>query len=126
MAARTGLTKQGRESQHTLDATGPRRFLICEFDKGTPDEHAALLLYLALYAPMVLALHSGGKSMHGWFYAAGQPEDKLERWMRHAVAIGADDATWSRCQFCRMPDGRRGNGKRQTVFYFNPNALSKT
>ena len=32
MSAVTGQTKDGKESKHTLDNSGPRRFLICEFD----------------------------------------------------------------------------------------------
>jgi hypothetical protein len=129
MAAVTGLTKDGKKSKHTLDNTGPRRFLVCEFDSGDGDQkswhdqHAALLLHLASLAPMVLAVHSGGKSLHGWFYCAGQSEDKLHRFMRYAVALGADRATWLRSQFVRMPDGTRENGKRQTVFLFNPKPL---
>jgi hypothetical protein len=120
MSAVEGVTKEGKPSRHALSNTGPRRFLVVEFDKGTADEHAALLIHLAGYAPMVCALHSGGKSMHGWFYCHGQPEDRLERFMRYAVSLGADKATWTRSQFVRMPDGLRDNGKRQTVFYFNP------
>ena len=65
-----------QESKHTLANTGARRFLICEFDTGTPDEHAALLLHLGTFAPLVCAVHSGGKSLHGWFYVHGQPERK--------------------------------------------------
>ena len=120
MSAVEGVTKEGKPSRHTLSNTGARRFLVAEFDTGTPDDHAALLLHLAGYGPLVLAVHSGNKSLHGWFYCAGQPEDKLLRFMRYAVSVGADHATWSRCQFCRMPDGTRDNGRRQTVFYFNP------
>jgi hypothetical protein len=126
MSATTGTTKDGRTSKHTLDNTGPRRFLIVEFDTGTADEHAALLLHLAGYAPLVLAVHSGGKSLHGWFYCAGQPEDKLLRFMRYAVSLGGDPATWGRSQFVRMPDGTRDNGNRQTVFYYNPQPLEVT
>ena len=118
-----GTTKEGRESKHTLSNTGPRRFLIVEFDTGTADDHSALLLHLASYGPMVLAVHSGNKSLHGWFYCAGQPEDRLYRFMRYAVSLGADSRLWTRCQFCRMPDGTRENGRRQTVFYFNPQPL---
>ena len=105
--------------------TGPRRFLVCEFDTGAPDDHAALLLHLATRAPLVLAVHSGGKSLHGWFYCAGQAEEKLRRFMSYAVGIGADPATWTRSQFVRMPDGQRENGKRQVVYFFNPAPLTK-
>jgi hypothetical protein len=123
MSTVEGVTMEGKPSRHALSNTGPRRFLVVEFDQGTPDEHAALLLHLATIGPLVLAVHSGNKSLHGWFYCASQPEDRLYRFMRYAVNLGADHATWSRCQFCRMPDGRRENGKRQTVFYFNPQPL---
>jgi len=124
MSARLGRRiKDGQLSAHTLDNTGPRRFLVVEFDKGTIDEHAALLLHLASRAPLVLAVHSGNKSLHGWFYCASQPDEKLRRFMGYAVSLGADHATWSRAQFVRMPDGQRDTGKRQTVFFFNPKPL---
>lgn len=123
MIARTGKTQDGKESEHTLEATGPRRFLIIEQDQGTTDEQAAILLHLAERAPLVLALHSGGKSIHGWFAAAGQSEDRLRAFMRYAVSLGADPALWTRSQFARMPDGTRDNGKRQPIYFFNPSNL---
>jgi hypothetical protein len=123
MTAPTGLTKDGRQSSHALSNTGFRRFLICEFDKGTTDEHAALLLHLAGYAPLVCAVHSGGKSLHGWFFVFGQPDDKVLRFMRYAVSLGADHATWLRSQFVRMPDGKRDTGRQQTVFFFHPQLI---
>ena len=119
MTARTGFTQDGKESEHTLETTGPRRFLIVEQDTGTVDEQAAVLLHLAKEAPLALAVYSGSKSLHGWFYCAGQPEEKIRRFMRKAVSIGADPATWTRSQFVRMPDGTRDNGKRQTVYFFS-------
>lgn len=119
MSAVTGKTKNGKESKHALANTGARRFLICEFDSGTTDEHAALLLHLGTFAPLVCVVHSGGKSLHGWFYVHRQPEIKVERFFRYAVSIGADKATWTCSQFVRMPDGTRDNGKRQTIFFLN-------
>jgi len=126
MSALIGMTKAGRESRHTLSNTGPRRFLICEFDSGTADEHAALLFHLGTFAPLVCAVHSGGKSLHGWFYVAGQPESKAARFFRYAVSLGADRATWTPSQFVRMPDGTRDSGKRQTVFFLNFKPLQST
>jgi hypothetical protein len=153
MAALTGTTKEGHVSVHTLANTGPRRYLVIECDysvyardgktetayapmlrrlaqgnggdiPGTvADLCAAVLLHLAHYGPLVLAVHSGGKSLHGWFHCAGQPEDKLLRFFRYAVALGADLATWTKSQFVRMPDGTRDTGRRQAVYYFAPHRI---
>ena len=123
MSAIRGKTKDGRESKHTLENTGFRRFLICEFDQGDLDAHAALLIHLGGYAPLVVAVHSGGKSLHGWFFVHGQLDEKVLRFFRYAVSLGADPATWTRAQFVRMPDGVRDNGKRQTVFFLNFKSL---
>lgn len=127
MSAVTGLTKDGRESRHTLANTEPRRFLVVEFDTGTNDEHAALLIHLAGYTPLVCAVHSGNKSLHGWFFVHKQPDEKVLRFFRYAVSLGADPMTWTRSQFVRMPDGRREDGRRQTVFFvsFKPLEVSR-
>ena len=123
MSARTGTTQDGKLSEHSLDNTGPRRFLVVEFDQGTADEHSALLLHLAERAPLAVAVHSGSKSLHGWFYCVGESTERLHDFMRYAVMLGADPATWTRSQFVRMPDGLRDSGKRQTVYFFNPEAV---
>ena len=123
MSAIIGRTKDGRESKHTLDNTGPRRFLVCEFDQGDLDAHAALLRHLAGYAALVAAVHSGGKSLHGWFNVHAQPEEKVLKFFRYAVSLGADPKMWTRSQFCRVPDGLRDNGRRQRVFFLNFKSL---
>ena len=123
MTSRVGRTQAGKESAHTLEKTGPRRFLVIEQDQGTIDEQAAVLLHLAEKAPFALAVHSGSKSIHGWFYCVGQPEEKLRNFMRYAVSLGADQAMWTRSQFARMPDGTREGGNRQTVYFLNPGIL---
>jgi hypothetical protein len=125
MSAVIGITQGGKESKHTLANTGARRFLICEFDTGTADEHAALLLHLGTFAPLVCAVHSGGKSLHGWFYVHGQPDVKVEKFFRYAASVGADRATWTCSQFVRMPDGTRDDGNRQTVFFLNFKPMEK-
>jgi len=140
MSAQMGRTKQGKMSYRSESNTGTRRFLVVEFDRGTLDQQAALLWHLAgRIAPLALVVFSGGKSLHGWFYCAGQREEKLERFFRYAASLGADTKTWSRCQFVRMPDGQRADGKtsdalklagienvpsgRQAVLYFNPGVI---
>ncbi len=121
MSAMTGLSQDGRQSQRCLDNTGPRRYLVVECDEGTVDEQAAIIAHLSDFAPLVLAVHSGGKSLHAWFKAHAD-EQVSRRFFTHAVRLGGDPATWCRCQFVRMPGGVRDNGAKQLVWFFNPSS----
>ena len=115
-----GNTKNGNRSMRTTANTGPRRYLVVESDQGTFNQQAAILLHLATFAPLVMCVDSGGKSLHGWFFVAGKPEHAVEKFFRYAVSLGADYAQWKCCQLVRMPDGQRDNGNRQSVVFFNP------
>ena len=143
MTTPQGLTQQHKLSAHALSNTGSRRFLIVEFDfdasssteearlleslasegRDVRDLCAALLLHLAEKAPLALAVHSGGKSLHGWFHCAGVPEERVWLTFQYALSLGADRASWTPSQFARMPDGLRENGRRQTVYFFNPEVV---
>lgn len=123
MSAPTGSTKEGKLSAHCLDNTGPRRFLVVEFDHHEAGLQASILLHLSKYMPFVCAVHSGSKSVHGWFYCRGWDDLKVWKFFRYAVSLGADRATWTRSQFVRLPDGTRDNGNRQNVYYLNPAPL---
>ncbi|SVA36015.1 uncharacterized protein METZ01_LOCUS88869, partial [marine metagenome] len=126
MTERVGFTKSGKKSAHSLDNTGPRKFLVIEFDEGTFDEHAAILIHLAKQAPLVMALMSGNKSLHGWFYVERSPEKLQLSFMRYAVSLGADPRLWIRSQFARIPDGFRvDKEKLQSVIYLNPANLGR-
>jgi hypothetical protein len=96
---------------------------VVEQDRGSIDEQAGVLLHLAQRTPLAIAVHSGSKSIHGWFFCAGQPEETLQKFMRYAVSLGADQAMWTRSQFARLPGGRRDTGEWQTVYFFNPEVL---
>jgi len=143
MARQWGRVKNSnRPSQRCLDNTGDRQYLVieCDFTEtssvgplmerlkqrgiGSIDMCGAVLWELSKFGPLAMIVHSGGKSLHGWFHCLGVPEDHLLRFMRLAVALGADSATWSRCQLVRMPNGLRplagGRKIRQQVIYFHP------
>jgi hypothetical protein len=140
MTAPRGRTRDQKTSAHTLSNTGLRRFLVVEFDfdasgsakeerlfaklnrqaRDVRDLSAALLLHLAEKAPLALAVYSAGKSLHGWFYCGGVADERVCGFFEYALRLGADSANWSRSQFVRMPDGLRDNGRRQTVYFFNP------
>jgi hypothetical protein len=154
MSASTGMTAppDAHVSERCLENTGPRRYLVIEFDfselakdgketryaplirrlrvKGISilDLQAALLRYLEKLLPLVMAVFSGGRSLQGWFRVSGIPDTELLEFMRLAVSLGADAATWCKCQLVRLPDGSRLNaagmpGARQTVEYFAEGGL---
>jgi hypothetical protein len=140
----SGRTQEGKQSQHTLEATGARVYLVIEFDfaefapdgitktRLTPlvrqwkargvtiaDACGALHLHLSATRPLVLVTHSGAKSLHGWYPAFNRSEKENLAFMRYAVSLGADYHTWLRSQFVRMPGGTRDNGKHQSVHYLD-------
>jgi hypothetical protein len=139
MTSETGLTKSGCKSYHSLNNTGPRRFLIIEADRGSLDQQAAVIGHLATLAPLAAVVFSGSKSLHGWFVCKGTSEETLLRFMKYAVSLGADKRMWVPSQFCRMPDGRRSDGKgseallacglkgispgQQALLYLNPEVV---
>jgi len=146
MISRKGRTLAGTRSARSSDNVGERRFLVVEFDfaevvNGTEasfaptirrlrergidvdDLSASLLGHLAERAPLALVVHSGGKSLHGWFFCQGVALALQKRFMEYAVSLGADRNTWTCCQFVRMPDGKRDNGKMQRVFFFKPEVI---
>jgi hypothetical protein len=117
--------EDGKMSAHALANTGPRRYLVIEFDHGPQDQQAALVDYLAQRGPLVLVVYSGGRSLHAWFHCQRADDSKLFQFMSLAVRIGADPHTWqNKSQFVRMPDGQRSDGlTRQRVYYFNPRII---
>ena len=127
MTALKGRRKSdGKLSAHTLDNTGERHYLITEFDSGTEDEQAALIWHLKAFAPLVLILWSGGKSYHAVWNCRNVSEEKSRKFMRYAVKLGADPATWTRSQFVRLPQGWRADKEtRQEVAYFDPARLER-
>lgn len=145
-----GYTTEGHWSEHTKEQTARPVYLVIEFDFSesardgkTPscwaqpvrdwrergitvaDTSAALHLHLAERLPLICVTHSGGKSLHGWYYVFDRHEAELRRFMEYAVRLGADRATWTRSQFVRIPDGLRENGQRQRAFYFDPRKAVK-
>lgn len=121
MSKRKGLTQDGKESMHCLDNCGPRRFCVCDFDEPASDIHPSIIWHLRSVGDLVLVLSSGGKSLHAWFNVP--PEDEPDFW-KAAIECGADAALMrNRSSFVRMPEGRRDNGKVQSVIYFDPSKI---
>lgn len=108
---------------HSLDNTGPRHYLIVEFDWGTLEGQGKLLTYLAEYAPLVCVIHSGSKSLHGWFDCRGVDDSQVKEFFELAVSVGADKRLWLRSQFVRLPGGTRDNGAVQHIYFMEKEYL---
>jgi hypothetical protein len=105
-----GLTQDGRESERCLNNTAARRFLVVEQDRGTHDAQAAVLCHLAKFLPLALVVHSGRRSLHGWFFVEGLPAERVEQFMDLTCRLGADNAPRNPCQLVRLPDGTPDTG----------------
>jgi hypothetical protein len=145
------ITREGRRqsdgklSMHTLENTGPRRYLVTEFDppkwdslsvdtqanhgtedyyyKKCHDEQAALIWHLRQFAPLALVLWSGSKSIHAWWDCQNHDDSVTRPFMCYAASLGADPMTWNRSQFVRLPQGWRAEKqRRQEVYFFNHKA----
>lgn len=127
MSASHGLTQAGRKSARSNANTGPRRYLVTEFDSSTPDEQARIIWHLNTYAPLLMVLSSGGKSLHAWWPCTSEDEAVILRFFKYAVSLGADPATWSKSQFVRLPQGWRSDkNARQQVMFFDRRVLPKS
>lgn len=128
MSSTRGRRKgDGKETNRCLDNTGPRRFLVTEFDFGSLDEQSAVIHHLSDFAPLSLVVWSGGKSLHAWWNCRDQGDEVTGRFMHYAVGLGADPATWCRAQLVRMPGGmRKETSQQQTVYYFDHGTMGET
>lgn len=129
MSAPHGMKVDGSGmSAHTLDNTGPRKYLVVEFDQGENLDHqAAVIGHLMGYAPLSCVSFSGSKSLHAFFHVEKHSQREVIRFFKYAVKLGADDQMWTRCQFARLPGGwNYKTSALQEVYYFNSEAAMDT
>jgi hypothetical protein len=115
MTAVMGPRKQdGQESFHAESNTGPRKYLVTEFDGPTKPQQMARVRSLEAFGglELVCVVDSAGKSLHAWWRAADEVANR--NFFTRACKLGADERLWLRSQFARMPGGTR-DGRRQEV-----------
>ena len=87
----------------------------------------SIIKHLSQFLPLVLVLHSGGKSFHAWFNGCDASEDRVLAFRRHAATLGADKAVFTKCQMVRMPNqNRENNGNLQELHYFDTLKLPRS
>lgn len=121
MSEEFGVSLDGEISNRCNNNTGPERFVVIEFDDMEENVQVSMIKHLSQFLPLVLVLHSGGKSFHAWFNGCDSSEERVLAFRRHAASLGADKAVFTRCQMVRMPNQyREENGNLQELHYFAP------
>ena len=123
MTKRFGLTQDNppKSSPRTINNTGPWRFFVYESDRLSLDDQAAVIYLLASIRPLALAVFSGSKSVHAYFYVGALSECELLEFQCLAIRLGGCTGPLNCCQLVRMPSGFNYSTQRlQEVLYFDP------
>jgi len=129
MIKRTGKTKTGKESQKCLENASPTfKFMVVECDEiENKDEQMEILTHLGRYAPLVMIVDSGGKSLHGWFDVQELTPTEQIAHANLAIKLGGDKSAFETERYFRMPYGkRRSNGNLQKVIHFGSSVVDMT
>lgn len=123
MTQRTGITKSGKISSRALSNTGPRRYIVFDFDDPPMEQQPSIIYWLMKYRSPILVIKSGGKSLHAWYRVESEKRD-ADFW-KLGIMAGADKAILRNSgQSVRLPMGTRRNGQAQSVLYFNPQSTA--
>jgi hypothetical protein len=118
------VDKLGRPSVRKQTNVLARLYIVPEWDQATHDEQAAYIVWLSQYAPLVMVVDSGGKSLHPWYNTKGMSQKQLEDFFGLGCKLGADRSKWDAHGYVRLPGGWRSKyKKRQRIVYFNPNLI---
>lgn len=115
-----GKTQDGKDSPKCNSNIKERKYLVVESDVVKDKDHQlGIILFLAQFAPLVLIMDSGSKSLHAWFDCGNsEGQRQCSAFFYIATLFGADTAMWTVSQYCRLPNGLRENGNKQQVIYF--------
>lgn len=106
----------------------PYAVLECDFKSDDPNGPAKVerfttfALTVAKYAPLVLAVDTGNKSIHFWFDTRNAKANIVSKFFALACLHGADRQLAVKSQIARMPNvSSSGEGRdAQTVLYYDP------
>jgi len=124
MKGLSGTNMRGALAARCQSNVRVRRHLVAEFDDAALSKRMQAQLATALgeLAPLVMAVDSGGKSVHAWYRVEGMSARDQARFFAMACLLGADRTRWDVCGWLRMPGGLRvvdGVPKvRQRILYF--------
>jgi hypothetical protein len=102
------------------DNMGKSLYQVIEFDQDSLEDQWKLLWKLDEELPLGMVVHSGHKSLHGWFPCFHLGRREIRSFVRLATELGADPMLRIPSQYVRMPLGRnRKTMQIQNILYFN-------
>ena len=109
MRAKKAVNKSGWQSARCQNNVKKRKYIVAEFDDPTlgKERQASLIHVLTYFAPLVMAVDSGGKSLHAWFHVEDMTEGEAMKFFGVATQLGADRSRWDIGGWLRMPGGTR-------------------
>lgn len=123
---------QQKVSTRCNDNVKSRNWMVLEYDpEKTKDEKTKLIeserfntfaMAMGEFAPLIMAIDTGGKSTHFWFDASGLKPATRRGFFNLACLHGADPRLSVKSQIARMPNTpAAGDGRGpQKVLYFDP------
>jgi hypothetical protein len=124
MSKPTGITMEGKISARCRENAGPLRFQVVDLDDEADfDDQVRILWDLKRYLPLVMILHSGNRSLHGWYLASECPAVRMESFRLHAASLGADTSLYRPEQAARTPNQMRDGENKQEVWYLDDSML---
>jgi hypothetical protein len=132
MRGSLAVNHSGRPSVRCQNNVMARRYLVAEFDDAslTKAQQAQIATALAQAAAFVLAVDSGGKSLHAWYAVERMSRQDQAKFFALACLLGADPTRWDICGWLRMPGGLRvradGSPARQKILYWDREVLVST
>jgi hypothetical protein len=132
MRGSLAVNHAGRPSARCQNNVMARRYLVAEFDDTTlaKRQQAQIASALADMAPLVMAVDSGGKSVHAWYAVEAMTRQDQARFFAVACLLGADQTRWDICGWLRMPGGLRqrpdGGRVRQRILFWDREALGRS
>jgi len=116
---------KGKITTRCNDNVKARRYMVLEMDdkdEAKVERFTQFAMTMATFAPLVMALDTGNKSLHFWFDTEGATATQRKLFWQHACLHGADPRLAVKSQIARMPNvsaEREGRGP-QKVLYYDP------
>lgn len=124
------LDKEGRVATRCNANVKKRDWMVLEMDdedQGKVERFTGFALQMAKFAPLHMAMDTGGKSLHFWFDLRNSERRVTKEFFKLACLHGADPRMAVKSQIARMPNvtPEKEGRTRQTMLYFDPEGKKK-